>query len=199
MADARMKKSVGAAATGGWVENRVVAALIGIAAFVVMTALGAQVRIPLPFTPVPITLQTFFVHLAGATLGPGFGAVSQAAYLAVGAAGAPVFAGGKAGLAVLQGPTAGYLVGFVLATIVVGGLIRRRPAPGYGWILFCMAAGSLTVYACGVSWLAWVLNLPLPVAVAKGMLPFLLGDVLKTCAAAALFLAYRRQARAFFP
>jgi len=181
-------------------EERAVSATIGVVAFVVMTALGAHVRIPLPWTPVPITLQTFFVHLAGATLGPALGPVSQSVYILAGIAGLPVFAGGASGLAyLLKGATTGYLLGFVIATAVVGWLVRRRADPGILWILTSMAAGSAVVYVCGVSWLAWSLNLSPQVAIAKGMLPFLIGDVVKTCAAAGLFRSYRRRARFVFP
>ena len=200
MADRGMIRRSGMAATTPWLEQRAVSATIGVAAFVIMTALGAHVRIPLPFTPVPITLQTFFVQLAGATLGPALGPMSQAIYLAVGAAGLPVFAGGASGLAyLLQGATSGYLIGFVAATALVGRLVRRRQNPGFLWILGSMAAGSLVVYACGVSWLAWSLNLSPGSAIAKGMLPFLLGDVLKTGAAAGLYRSNRRRARIVFP
>ena len=200
MAEREMIRRSEIAGTTAWLEQRAVTATIGIAAFVVMTALGAHVRIPLPFTPVPITLQTFFVHLAGATLGPALGPLSQAAYLLVGVAGLPVFAGGGSGLAyLLQGATTGYLIGFVVATALVGWLIRRREDPGLLWILGSMAAGSFVVYACGVSWLAWSLKLSPSTALAKGMLPFLAGDVVKTCAAAGLFRSYRRRARNVFP
>jgi len=200
MAEREMIRRSEIAGTTAWLEQRAVSAAIGIAAFVVMTALGAHVRIPLPFTPVPITLQTFFVHLAGATLGPALGPLSQAAYLLVGVAGLPVFAGGGSGLAyLLQGATTGYLIGFVVATALVGWLIRRREDPGLLWILGSMAAGSFVVYACGVSWLAWSLKLSPSTALAKGMLPFLAGDVVKTCAAAGLFRSYRRRARNVFP
>jgi len=188
------------AETTAWLEQRAVSASIGVVAFVVMTALGAQVRIPLPFTPVPITLQTFFVHLAGATLGPALGPLSQSVYLMVGAAGLPVFAGGGSGLSyLLQGATSGYLIGFVMAPALVGWLIRRREDPGILWILASLAAGSLVIYACGVSWLAWSLHLSPGSAIAKGMVPFLAGDVVKTCAAAGLFRSYRRRARIVFP
>lgn len=200
MAEREILRRSGLASAAPWLEQRVVSASIGVVAFVIMTALGAHVRIPLPFTPVPITLQTFFVHLAGATLGPTLGPVSQAAYLLVGAAGLPVFAGGASGLAyLLRGATAGYLIGFIVATAFVGWLVRRRQDPGILWILLSMATGSLVVYACGVSWLAWSLKLSLASAIAKGMLPFLLGDVLKTCAAAGLFWSYRRRAQILFP
>lgn len=176
-----------------WLDQRAVSATIGVAALAIMTALGAHVRIPLPWTPVPITLQTFFVHLAGATLGPVLGPVSQGLYLLLGAAGLPVFAGGASGLLYLAGPTAGYLVGFIAAPALVGWLVRLRENPGILWILGSMAAGSLVVYACGVSWLAWTLRLSLVGAIVQGMLPFLAGDVVKTCVAAGLFRSYRRR------
>ncbi len=183
-----------------WLAQRAVSGTIGVAAFVVMTALGAHVRIPLPWTPVPITLQTFFVQLAGATLGPTLGAACQAVYLLAGVAGFPVFAGGESGLFhLLRGVTTGYLIGFVAAAVLVGRLVRLRSEPGFLWILGSMAAGSLVVYTCGVSWLKWSLGLSLSNAIAKGMLPFLVGDVVKTCAAAGLFRSYRRRARIVFP
>jgi len=183
-----------------WLHPRAVAGMVGVGAFMVMTALGAHVRIPLPWTPVPITLQTFFVELAGATLGPVLGPLSQAAYLCAGVAGLPFFAGGGSGLLyLLRGATTGYLVGFVLAAALVGRLVRLKRDPGYGWILLSMATGSLVIHACGASWLAWGLGLSLPSAVAKGVLPFLAGDVLKTCAAAGLYRSYRRRARIVFP
>ncbi len=200
MAEREMIRRSEVAVTATWLERRAVSATIGVVAFVIMTALGAHVRIPLPFTPVPITLQTFFVHLAGATLGPALGPLSQAAYLLVGAAGLPVFAGGGSGLSyLLSGATTGYLIGFVVATAVVGWLVRLRENPGTPWILLSMATGSLVVYACGVSWLAWSLHLSPGTAITKGMLPFLAGDVVKTCAAAGLFRSYRRRARFVYP
>jgi len=182
-----------------WPEYRAISVGIGVVAFAVMTALGAYVRIPLPWTPVPITLQTLFVSLAGATLGPVFGPASQGLYLAAGAAGVPLFAGGLGGLAyLLGGPTTGYLLGFVPATVCTGWLIRRREAPGILWTLLSMAAGTLTVYACGVAWLAWSLNLSLAAALAQGLLPFLLGDAVKLFAAAGLVRGARRRTRRVF-
>jgi biotin transport system substrate-specific component len=200
MAEREMIQPSEVATTTAWLEQRVVSAIVGVVAFVVMITLGAHVRIPLPWTPVPITLQTFFVHLAGATLGPVLGPASLVLYLLVGAAGLPVFAGGGSGLAyLLKGATAGYLIGFMVATAVVGWLVRQRRHPGMLWILFSMAAGSLIIYTCGVSWLAWTFNLSPATAIAKGMLPFLAGDVLKTCAAAGLYRSYRRRVQVVFP
>ena len=200
MAGRETARHSGIVATASWLEGRAISATIGVLAFVVMTALGAQVRIPLPWTPVPITLQTFFVSLAGATLGPALGPASQAMYLLIGIAGLPVFAGGASGSHyAFTGPTTGYLIGFIAAPAIVGRLVRQRDDPGVFWILMSMAAGSLTIFVCGVSWLAWNLGFSLTEAVAKGFLPFLVGDVVKTGVAAGLFRGYRRRAHDLFP
>lgn len=145
----------------------------------------AQVRIPLPFTPVPITGQTFAVLLVGAALGSRRGAASLALYLLLGLSGLPFFAGGAHGLAALAGPTGGYLVGFVAATWLVGllaarGLDRRIPSA-----LLAFLAGELVIYLFGVAWLS--IYLGFAHAIAAGFLPFLVGDAIKL-AAAALFL-----------
>lgn len=200
MADREMVRHSGIPTAAPWVEGRAARAVIGVLAFVTMTALGAHVRIPLPWTPVPVTLQTFFVSLAGATLGPALGPASQAIYLLLGVAGLPVFAGGGSGVGyLLTGPTTGYLIGFIAASALVGWLIRRREDPGAVWILFSMAAGSLTIYTCGTLWLVWSLRLSLAGGIAKGILPFLVGDVVKTGAAVGLFRGYRRRVRDVFP
>ncbi len=189
-------KVVGPTVASSWLEGRQAAALIGVGAFAIMTALGAQVRIPLPWTPVPLTLQTLFVILAGAALGPVLGPLSQGVYLVGGAVGLPIFAGGTGGAAyLLESATAGYLLGFVGAAALVGWLTRRSQRPGIGRILLSMGAGSLVIYACGAAWLAWSLHLDPADAIARGVLPFLAGDVLKIGAAAGLFWGYRRRAR----
>lgn len=146
------------------------------------TALLAQVRIPLPFTPVPLTGQTFAVLLVAAALGARRGAASLGLYAALGLAGLPVFAGGASGLAYVLGPTGGYLLGFVLAAWLTGrlaerGLDRRiRTA----WLPFL--AGTMVIYACGAGWLA--LSLGVTKALALGVLPFLVGDAVKIMLAA---------------
>ncbi|MCX2728035.1 biotin transporter BioY [Thermomicrobium sp. 4228-Ro] len=149
----------------------------------VLTALAAHVSIPLPFTPVPITGQTFAVLLVGAALGSRRGAASMALYLAEGLAGLPVFAGGKAGLAVLLGPTGGYLIGFIAAAFVTGWLAER------GWdrrpltTALAMVLGNLVIYLFGVSWLAVFVGISK--APLLGMIPFLPGDLLKILLATA--------------
>ncbi len=142
----------------------------------------AQVRIPLPFTPVPITGQTFAVLVVGAALGSKRGASSLALYLLLGLAGLPFFAGGASGLAILAGPTGGYLVGFILAAYLVGllaarGLDRRVPSA-----LLAFLAGEIVIYLFGVAWLSVYLGIPH--ALMAGLLPFLAGDAIKLAAAA---------------
>ena len=141
----------------------------------------AQLRIPLPFTPVPITGQTFAVLLVGAGLGSRRGAISLALYLLLGLLGLPFFAGGASGLAILLGPTGGYLVGFVVAATLVGllaarGLDRRIPSA-----LLAFLTGEVVIYLFGVAWLSVFLGIPH--AITAGLLPFLFGDAIKLAAA----------------
>jgi len=167
-----------------------------VAGFALLTALGAQVRIPLPFTPVPITLQTFAVLLGALVLGMNRGALSQLVYLGVGVAGAPVFAGAGAGPAALVGPTGGYLVGFVVAAMLVGSLARSLDpkAAGSGWkALAILGAGTLAIYVPGVLWLSWVTGLGLGSAVALGVVPFLPGDGVKAVLAVSIWLRLPQQ------
>ena len=150
--------------------------------FAALTAAAAWVTIPLPY--VPLTLQTFFVILAGALLGAYFGALSMIVYLLLGFVGLPVFSGGRSGLGVLAGSTGGYLVGFVLCAIIVGFLVERKKSPGFLWYCMSMAAGTLALYACGAAWLSIIMRWDIVQALIVGALPFLPGDVIKIIVAA---------------
>ena len=161
------------------VGRRAVAA-IAVGAMVVCLTLGAYARIPLPFTPVPITLQTFFVLVAGAALGRRLGTLSLSVYLLLGTLGLPIFTGAW------LGPTTGYLVGFVAAGWVVGVLSRRLPRHPMAAILPAMVAGTLVIYLCGASWLAFVVGLGVKKALVAGVLVFVPADAVKLLAAAAL-------------
>ncbi|MCK9363214.1 MAG: biotin transporter BioY [Syntrophales bacterium] len=145
--------------------------------FGALTAVGAYIIIPLP--PVPITLQTLFLGLAGTLLGGRLGALSQVVYLLLGIIGLPVFAGGKAGIGVLFGPTGGYLIGFVVAAFVIGKLTALRERPGFAWLCLSLVAGTAVFYALGVLQLSLVARFTLLKALAVGVLPFLAGDLLK--------------------
>jgi biotin transport system substrate-specific component len=152
-----------------------------------LIALSAQIQILPPFSPVPVTGQTFAVLLLGALYGSRRGAATVVTVLVFGAFGLPVFAGGAAGLSRFAGPTAGYLLGFVIAAFAVGSLSER------GWdrrpwtTAASMIIGNLIIYAAGVLWLArfvgWDAVLP------AGVLPFLAGDAVKIVLATVLLPA----------
>ncbi len=145
-------------------------------------ALFAQVRIPLPFTPVPITGQTFAVLLVGAALGAGRSAGALMLYLLMGMIGLPVFAGGAAGLFHLTGPTGGYLIGFLLAAVVVGRMAEHGWERSFRTSLLPFSLGTLIIYLVGVPWLARYVGPE--AAIQKGLLPFLPGDLIKLLLAA---------------
>lgn len=160
--------------------------------FAALTALAAQWRIPLPFTPVPVTGQTFAVLLAGAALGVRAGAASQLLYLAMGAVGMPVFSGATSGWEVVTGATGGYLIGFVAAAAVVGALAERRHDRRFSTTLSAFVVGSFVIYAFGVAGLMATAGMQPSEAILKGVAPFVFGDVLKAgLAAVTLPLAWR--------
>ena len=162
----------------GWLRDMT---LILLGALVV--AALAQVEIPLPFTPVPITGQTFGVLLVGAALGSKRGAVSLTSYLLMGVIGLPFFAGGAHGWNIVIGATGGYLIGFVIAAYAVGALAERGLERNMRTSILPFLLGTVIIYVCGVAWLTVVLG-SLSKAVAAGMLPFLVGDAIKLVAAA---------------
>ncbi len=154
---------------------------LGTLLFTALTAVGATVSIPLPFSPVPITLQTLAVILAGALLGPVWGPLSQLAYITAGVSGMPVFAGGAAGPGVLFGPTGGYLLGFVIGSWVAGMTVR----PGSSWLRagLGLLAAHAVIFLFGATQLKLYTGNSMVVAYQLGVAPFLPGMVLKTAAA----------------
>ena len=149
--------------------------------FSAFVALTAQVEIPL--WPVPLTLQTLGVLFTGAVLGSRRGALALLLYLTEGALGLPVFAGGASGVGYMLGPTGGYLVGFVVAAGVVGWLAQLGWDRRLVWTAVAMVIGNVIIYACGVAWLAVFLG-DLWGALVKGMLLFVVGDLIKIAVAA---------------
>ncbi|MEA3339828.1 MAG: biotin transporter BioY [Chloroflexota bacterium] len=147
-------------------------------------ALSAWVAIPLPFSPVPVTGQTLSVLLVGALLGSRRGSLCLLAYLAEGAFGLRVFAGGMAGLAHLVGPRGGYLVGFVAAAYVTGLLAEREWDRQTGTTLLAMLLGNVAIYAFGLPWLAIFVGIEK--ALPLGFYPFIAGDLAKLALAALL-------------
>jgi biotin transport system substrate-specific component len=174
---------------------------VGVLLFALLTALGAYVEVPLPGTPVPVTLQTLVVSLAGALLGARLGAMSQAAYVLAGALGAPVFAGGVAGVAHLFGPTGGYLLAFPLAAATTGWLAGRAAddgsLPGLVRLFAAILLGTLVIFAGGAAQLT-LLTGDAARAIRLGVLPFLAGDVLKVVAATLLTRRLGARARELF-
>ena len=158
-----------------------------ITGFALFTAALAQVRIPLGFTPVPVTGQTLAVLLAGASLGAWRGAGSQLLYWLLGMVGLPFYSNGTGGWSVATGPTMGYLVGFIVAAAVVGRLAEYRHDRRVLTSIAAMTMGSMIIYAFGAAWLAINLGIPLATgeqnAIALGVTPFLVGDVIKMCLA----------------
>lgn len=164
---------------GAWVYDAILVVF-----FSAVVALASQVSIPLPFTPVPLTLQTLAVLLTGMALGSRRGAIAMILYLGEGAAGLPVFAAGKASLAYMMGPTGGYLLGFVVAAFVVGLLAERRWDRWVAGTAAAMVVGNLVIYAFGLGWLSRFV--PAERLLAAGMIPFLAGDALKIAVATGL-------------
>jgi biotin transport system substrate-specific component len=152
-----------------------------VVAFALLTALAAQVTIPLPFTPVPITGQTFAVLLAGAALGSRLGAASQGLYWMLGALGLPFYAEASGGWEAATGATAGYLAGFVVAAYAVGLLAERRQDRNVLTAVPAFLFGSVIIYLFGVSWLWYSVAAftSAEEAMAAGMTPFIVGDLLK--------------------
>jgi biotin transport system substrate-specific component len=156
----------------------------------VLTAMAAQVSIPLPFTPVPFTLQPMVVLLGAAALGSRLGMLSQVLYLAAGIAGLPVFAASPIlppGIGRLLGPTGGYLMSYPFAAFVAGALAERGFDRHFATSVLAMGAGLLVVFTGGLAWMAWgSAPLGLNRALAIGLYPFLFADVLKVLLAASI-------------
>ena len=155
----------------------------------VLTAIAAQISIPLPFTPVPFTLQPMIVLVGGLALGARLGMSSQILYLALGMAGLPVFAASPIlppGVARLLGPTGGYLMSYPFAACLAGYLAERGFDRRYTTSVVAMSAGLAVIFLVGVSWLGFVVQPSRGVAgaLAAGFYPFVLPDLLKLLAAA---------------
>jgi biotin transport system substrate-specific component len=173
-------------------------ALLAISASV-FVALCAHVSIPLYFTPVPITLQTFAVILIGLAFGPTLGAATLLLYLAEGAVGLPVFSPqGGGGIAQLAGPTAGYLFSYPLAAAAAGGVVRavRIYRPQFQAAVIAAFTADLVIFAMGAGWIAILLHLSPVTMWHSAIEPFLPGEVLKVSAAAVAYTALLRWRRA---
>lgn len=169
--------------------------LLQAALLAALTALLAYVRIPLPFTPVPITGQTVGVMLAGIILGPRWAAVSMTLYLGLGLIGLPVYAGGMAGAGVLLGPTGGFLWGFILSAAVVGAIARPHPSRRRERLLAlcgCLCGGMGVLYLTGSAHFALISGIPWAAALSATVVPFIAGDLVKVLIACSAGPAIRR-------
>ena len=157
-----------------------------------LVSVAAQISVKLPFTPVPITGQTFAVCLVGASLGAVRGVASLTLYFLVGIAGVPVYAHHAHGWDVITSASGGYIVGFVAAAAVTGFLAERKWDRRFSSAVGAMLTGNVVIYLVGLPWLAAVLNTNLEKTLEYGLYPFVPGDLFKLyCAAALLPAAWR--------
>jgi biotin transport system substrate-specific component len=157
-----------------------------------LVALCAQISVKLPFTPVPITGQTFAVCLVGASLGAIRGAASLSLYFLIGVIGAPVYAHQASGWDVITSASGGYIAGFVAAAAVTGALAEHGWDRRFSSAVGAMLTGNVVIYLVGLPWLAVVLNTNLEKTLEFGLYPFVPGDLFKLyCAAALLPAAWR--------
>jgi len=151
-----------------------------------LISVAAQVSIPLPFTPVPITGQTFAVLLVGASLGTIRGGAAGSLYLVVGLTGVPVYADGQGGWDIVSGASGGYLIAFPIAAAMSGWLAERRWDRRFSSAVGAMLTGNALIYLIGLPWLAVVLDTSLERTLELGFYPFVIGDMIKLYLAAAL-------------
>jgi biotin transport system substrate-specific component len=165
--------------------------IVGAIVLATLTWVGANIYIPL--VPVPVTLQTLFVLLAGSIVGSRYGVLSQFLYVGIGALGLPVFAGGLAGAGVIAGPTGGYLLSFLVAPVVVSRLIQRGNS--LAWQFATFTIGTMIIFVLGVSHLAAFYTHDIGNALRVGFLPFVPGAILKIVAAVSIYRSYSALAR----
>ena len=177
VAHATLTDALWSPAAGSNVARAIVLAVIGS----VLLTISAKIQVP--FWPVPMTMQTLVVLVLGVAYGWRLAGATVLLYLAQGALGLPVFAAGG-GLAYMAGPTAGYLVGFLLATVAVGWLAERGWDRSVGGTLAAMLIGTASIFACGIAWLSTLIGLPQ--AISAGLMPFLLSEAVKIALATAL-------------
>lgn len=160
--------------------------LLLVAAGAVVMAACSQLAVPVPGSPVPVTLQTLGLVVLSATLGPLRGLAAQSLFLLVGAVGVPVYSDASGGLQHLTGATGGYLIGFLPAAYLVGLAARRGADRRPVQALLLAVAGQAVVFACGLPWLAVVAELSAAETLAKGFYPFIFGGLVKAVAAGLL-------------
>ena len=180
--------------------KRRVTDIVMIALFAALTAVGAFIKIPIPY--VPLTLQTLMVMFAGLILGSRRAALSQILYLTIGLIGLPIFAHGGGPGYILQ-PSFGFLAGFIPGAYLIGKIVEGEPAPKLPRIFAALLLGQASIYLVGIPYLYFILNFiihkPMSVSttLAIGFLAFLPGDILKTVAAVLILVPIRRRITLF--
>jgi len=152
-----------------------------ISLFAALTAVGAFISVPLYL--VPLSLQSLFTLLAAMILGSVMGASSQIIYVLLGVIGLPVFAGFKAGIGILFGPTGGFLLGFIISAYIIGKIVELKKEKNIFYYFLAGIIGTIILYIIGITQLSLVTGIGIKKAITVGMLPFLPGDILKIIAA----------------
>jgi len=168
------------------VSDKRICRILALVIFIILTTLSAFIRLPLPFTPVPLTLQTFFVLLSGALLGRKLGVSTQSSYMLLGLSGQTVFTGSGSGALYLLGPTGGYIIGFVLASFLAGSLFMENKQNRLTIFLKLISADFILLFS-GMLWLKVSLSCSLSQAFLLGFLPFVPGDILKVALAVLVY------------
>lgn len=176
--------------------DKTTCAVIGIITFALLTGFGSYVRVPLPFTPVPLTLQTMFVLLGGAVLGSRKGMYSQVLALVLGMVGITTFAAGR-GMMAFWGPTGGYLLGFILAAGFVGFLHKFNEKRSFLYTLWAMSLGDMLILGCGMIRLSQFVG-GMQNAFLLGVAPFVIGDIIKIFAAALIYMPLANRSKEIY-
>lgn len=176
----------GAVIADRWAKNSIAKSASLIAGLVGLTAVSAQIAVPLPFTPVPLTFQTFAVLAGAAALGAQRAVIAQVSYLVLALAGLPILAGGASGPEKVIGATGGYLIGFVIASYLVGRIAERGATLKVRSTIVAYLVGTSVIYTFGALWLAQFTGNSVSWAIANGVVPFLIGDLIKAIAAGAV-------------
>lgn len=171
-------------------KNMKIKNLVLTSLFAAVTAVCAQLVIPLQ--PVPLSISIFAVFLTGALLEKKYAAAAQIIYILLGAFGFPVFAGFKGGLGIIFGPTGGYIVAYPVMAFLIAFIIERSERKGFLTYLLGMAAALFVCYAMGTAWLAYVLGMNIKGALLAGVIPFIPLDLVKVATSAALATALKR-------
>jgi len=172
-----------------WGSNSAVRQVVLVVAGIALMAIAAKIKVMLPNSPVPVSMGTFAVLTIGAAYGPRLGLTTIIGYLLVGALGFDVFANSTAelsGWAYMSGSTGGYLVGFVLALLVLGAAANKGWDRSVLTLVPVLVAANALIYVLGMAWLSYLYGMDIPTAFAKGVAPFLIGDALKVALTALL-------------